>query len=118
TGIEPFFRQRQSAGRGRRPGIDQRDLDQVVSLGGVVDVAAGFGVDQGYAGRAIEMAGEIGEFVGEDVEDRGIDLDAMDTFGAEQQRGEDVAAAADADHGNVGRRLHQIGGVDDVVLQV
>ena len=84
----------------------------------MVDVAAGFGVDQGHAGRAIEMAREIGEFVGEYVEDRRVDLDAVDPFGAEQQRGKNIAAAADADHGDIGRRLHQIGGVDDVVLQV
>ena len=84
----------------------------------MVDVAAGFGIDQRHAGLAIEMAGEIGEFVGQDLEDRRIDLDAVDMLGAEQQRGKNVAAAADADDGDVGRRLHQIGGVDDVVLQI
>ena len=84
----------------------------------MVDVAAGLGIDQGYAGLLVEMAGEIGELVGEHFEDRRIDLDAADLLGAEQQRGQNVPAAADADDGNVGRRLHQIGAVDDVVLQI
>ena len=39
-------------------------------------------------------------------------------LGAEQQGGKDVAAAAHADDGDLGRRLHQIGGIDDVVLEV
>ena len=64
------------------------------------------------------MAGEIGELVGEHLEDRRIDLDAVDFLRAEKKPGENVTAAADADDGDVGGRLHQIGGIDDVVLQV
>src|ERR1700733_2191290 len=64
------------------------------------------------------MAREISELVGENVEDRGIDLDAVDTLRAEKQPGENVTTAAHADDSDVGRRLHQIGGIDDVVLQV
>jgi len=67
----------------------------------MVDVAAGFGIDQRHAGLAIEMAGEIAELVREDLEDRGIELDAADALGAEIQRGKNVAAAAHADHGDV-----------------
>src|SRR4051812_43021624 len=84
----------------------------------MVDVAAGFGIDHGYAGMAIEMAGEVGEFVGEDLEDRRIDLNAADALGAEKQAGENVTAATNADDGNVGRRLHQIGAVDHVIPEV
>ena len=39
-------------------------------------------------------------------------------LGAEKQPGKNVAPAAHADDGDVGRRLHQIGGIDDVILQV
>src|SRR5437868_874209 len=84
----------------------------------MIDVAAGFGIDQRDAGVAIEMAGEIGKFVGQDFEDRGIDLNPVDALGAEIEPGKNVTAAADADNGDIGRRLYQIGGVDDVVLQV
>ena len=84
----------------------------------MVDVAASLGIDQGHAGLTIEMAGEVGELVGEDFEDRGVDLDRADALGAEKQPGKNVAAAAHADNRDVGHRLHQIGGVDDVVLQV
>src|ERR1700678_376741 len=84
----------------------------------MVDVAAGFGIDQRHAGLAIEMTGEIGELVGEDFEDRGVDLDPAYMFGAENQPGKNVATTADADNRDVGGRLHQIGGIDDVVLQV
>ena len=64
------------------------------------------------------MAGEIAELVREDLEDRGIELDAADTPGAEIQRGKNVAAAAHADHGDVVRLLHQIGRIDHVVPKV
>src|SRR6185312_16856186 len=84
----------------------------------MVDVATGFGIDQRHAGLAIEMAGEIGELVGEDFEDRGVDLNPAYMFGAEKQSGKNVTTTADADHGDIGGRLHQVGGVDDVVLQV
>src|SRR3954451_18787566 len=84
----------------------------------MIDVAAGFGIDQRDARVAIEMAGEIGELVGEDFEDRGIDLNSVDAPGAEVEPGKNVAATTDADNGDVGRRLYQVGGVDDVVLQV
>src|SRR5580692_2090910 len=84
----------------------------------MVDVAAGFGIDQRHAGLAIEMTGEIGELVGEDFEDRRVDLDPAYMFGAEKQPGKNVATTADADDRDVGGRLHQIGGIDDVVLQV
>ena len=64
------------------------------------------------------MAGEIGELVGEHFEDRRLISMPLMRLGAEQQPGQNVAAAADADDGDVGRRLHQIGGVDDVVLEI
>ena len=75
-GIEPVFGEGQSAGGRCGPGVDQRDLDEVVSVGRMIDVAAGFGIDQRHAGLTIEMAGEIGELVGEHFEDRGVDLDS------------------------------------------
>src|SRR3984893_5254401 len=64
------------------------------------------------------MTGEVREFVGEHLEDRGIDFDSADMAGSEIQRGKNVTTAADADDSDVARRLHQVGGVDDVVLQV
>ena len=84
----------------------------------MVDVAAGLGIDHGHAGLAVEMAGEIGELVGEDFEDRGIDLDSADALGAEIERRKNVTTAAHANDSDVGRRLHQVGSIDDVVLQV
>src|SRR5258708_14870436 len=84
----------------------------------MVDVAAGFGIDQRHAGLAIEMAGEIGELVSEDFEDRGVDLNPADAPGAEKQPGKNVTAAAHADDRDVRRRLHQVGRIDDVVLQI
>src|ERR1019366_4063491 len=60
----------------------------------------------------------IGELVSEDFEDRGVDLNSADVLGAEKQPGKNVTTAAHAHDGDVGRRLHQVGGIDDVVLQV
>src|SRR3978361_913456 len=84
----------------------------------MVDVAAGFGIDQRHAGLPIEMTGEVGELVGEDFEDRGVDLNPVNVLGAEKQSGKNIAATTDANHRDVGGRLHQVGGVDDVVLQI
>src|SRR5260370_12893271 len=84
----------------------------------MVDIAAGFGIDQRHAGLAVEMAGVIGEVIGGGFEDRGSDLDPAYVLGAEKQPGKNVATTADAYDSDVGRLLHQIGGIDDVVLQV
>src|SRR5450759_1026077 len=84
----------------------------------MVDVAAGFGIDQRNAGLAIEMAREIGELVSEDFEDRGVDLNSAYLLGAEKEAGKNVTTAAHANDSDVGRRLHQVGGIDDVVLQI
>src|SRR3981081_4478032 len=84
----------------------------------MVDVAAGFGIDQRHAGLTIEMAGIFGELVSEDLEDRGVDFNSADVLGAEKKAGKNVATAAHADDRDVGRRLHQVRGIDDVVLQI
>src|ERR1700704_5392006 len=84
----------------------------------MVDVAAGFGIHQRHAGLAIEMAREIGELVSEDFEDRGVDLNSANVLGTEKKAGKNVTTAAHANDGDIGRWLHQGGGVDDVVLQV
>src|SRR4051812_49490740 len=64
------------------------------------------------------MSGEIGELVGENFEDRGVDLDSADVLGAEVEAGENVTSAAHTHDGDVGERLHQVGGIDDVIPQV
>src|SRR5438105_6829279 len=64
------------------------------------------------------MAGEIGEFFGEHLKDRRIDLNATYLLGAENQTGQDVAAAANANDGDVGGRLYEVGGVDDIIFQI
>src|SRR3982074_1867919 len=64
------------------------------------------------------MTGEVGEFVSEDFEDRGVDFNSVYALGAEIKRGKDITTAPHADDGDFGRGLHQIGGIDDVVLQV
>ena len=84
----------------------------------MVDVASRFGIDQGYAGLAIEMAGEIGEFFGEHFEDRRVDLNSANPAGAEEQTGKDVTTAAHANDSDVGRRLHEVGCIDDIIFQV
>src|SRR5438552_16049965 len=84
----------------------------------MVDVAASFGIDQRHARLAIEMPGEIGVLVSEDLEDRGVDLNSTDVSGAEIEPGENVTTASYTHDGHVGERLHQVGGIDDVVLHV
>src|ERR1700716_1380539 len=84
----------------------------------MIDVTARFGIDQRHAGLAIEMAREVGELVSEDFEDRRVDLNSAYVLGTEKQPGKNVTTAPHAYDRDVGRRLHQIGGIDDVVLQV
>src|SRR5437762_2714076 len=64
------------------------------------------------------MAGEIGEFFGEHLKDRRIDLNAAYLLGAENQARKDVAAATDANDRDVGGGLYEVGGIDDVIFQV
>src|SRR5882757_5870338 len=64
------------------------------------------------------MAREVGELVREDFEDRGVDFNSVYALGTEIKRGKNITTAPHADDGDFGRRLHQIGGIDDVVLQV
>src|ERR1700720_3421598 len=64
------------------------------------------------------MAGEICELVGEDFEDRRVDLNSAYVLGAENEPGKNVTTAAHANDRDVGSRLHQIGGIDHVVLQI
>jgi len=64
------------------------------------------------------MAGEVGELVGEDFEDRGVDFNSVYALGTEIKRRKNITTGPHADDGDFGRRLHQIGGIDDVVLQV
>src|ERR1700721_4035165 len=84
----------------------------------MVDVTAGFGINQRHTGLAIEMTGKIGELVGEDFEERGGDLHPAYVLCAEKEPGKNVTTTADAADSDVDRRLHQVGGVDNVVLQV
>src|SRR5260221_10595916 len=64
------------------------------------------------------MAREVGELVRENFEDRGVDFNSVYALGTEIKRGKNITTASHADDGDFGRRLHQIGGIDDVVLQV
>ena len=60
-GVERVFAQHEGAGRGRRPGVDERDLDGAEPIARSRDEAARFVVDEPDAGVAIEMAGEVAE---------------------------------------------------------
>src|SRR5216683_7611328 len=64
------------------------------------------------------MAGEIGELVIEGFEDRGVDLESAYVIGAEKEPGKNVTTAAHPNDSDVGWRLDQVGGIDDVILEV
>src|SRR5207302_11122024 len=96
----------------------ERNLHQIVPLPRVVDIASRFCIDQGYAGLAIKIAGEIGEFFGEHFEDRRVDLNSANPAGAEKQTRQDVTTSAHANDSDVGRRLHEVGCIDDIIFQV
>src|SRR5882724_7213426 len=84
----------------------------------MVDVASGFGIDQRHAGLAIKMTREIGELIREDFEDCRVDLNSADSLGAEIEARKNVTTAAHAHDSDVRRRLHQVCGIDHVVLEV
>ena len=63
------------------------------------------------------MTREVGELVGEDFEDRGVDFNSAYALGTEIKRGKNITTTSHADDGYFGWRLHQICGIDDVVLR-
>ena len=60
-GVDRVLAQHERARCGRRPGVDERDLDQVEAIAAPRDVAARLVVHEAHAGIAIEMAGEVAE---------------------------------------------------------
>ena len=60
-GVERVLAEHERAGGGRRPGVDQRDLDRPEALRRPRDEAARFVVDEAHARIAVEMAGEVAE---------------------------------------------------------
>ena len=96
TRIQPVLGQRERPGAGRRPGIDERHLQDVELLTGAGQVRAGFVVHEPDA-RGIDDPGECPVALGDGTEQDPVDLDAGHRRIAERQAGQDVAAAADAD---------------------
>jgi hypothetical protein len=73
-GVERILGEDEGAARRGRPGVDQRDLDDV---GGVVqprDVAPRLVVDEPDARIAIEMSGEVAEPLVDEFDDPLVDL--------------------------------------------
>ena len=96
TRIQPVLGQRERPGAGRRPGIDERHLQDVELLTGAGQVRAGFVVHEPDA-RGIDDPGECPVALGDGTEQDPVDLDAGHRRIAKRQAGQDVAAAADAD---------------------
>ena len=116
--VERILRQHERAARGRRPGVDQRDLDDVDRVAHARQVAARLVVDEADARVPIEMAGEVAEPAVDELEDARVDLDAGNPALAEHQRRQDVPAAAGADDNDLRGRADVVGDVGDVVLEV
>ena len=116
--VERVLRQHERAARGCRPGVDQRDLDDVDRVAHPRQVAARLVVDEAHARIAIEVAGEVAEPAVDELEDARVDLDAGNGALAEHQRREDVSSAAGTDDDDAGGRAEVMSDVGDVVLEV
>ena len=117
--VERVLAEHERAGRRRRPGVDERDLNRVEAIGRSRDEAARLVVDEAHARVAIEMAGEVAEAAVHGADDVLVDLDGGHRFGAEGERRQDVAAAAGADRRATSRLGPEVvADVGDVVLEV
>ena len=115
--VQRVLAQREGAGRGRRPRVDERDLDEVVAVLRPRQVAARLVVDERDARIAVEVPREVAVNAVGDRQDVRVDLDPGDRALAELERREDVAAAADADHENGGVVERVVREVRDVVAE-
>ena len=100
-GVERVLAEHERAGGGRRPRVDERDLDRAEALGRARDEAARLVVDEAHARIAIEVAGEVAEPPVDGADDVLVDVDGGDRPRAEGERREHVAPAAGADHQRV-----------------
>ena len=96
--VERVLGQRVRAGRRGGPGVDERRLDDVVSVGAPPHEAAPVVDRDRDVGVGVDAAGVVAERAAHHVvgDDR-IDLDAVDVRRAEHQRREEVASAAGSD---------------------
>ncbi len=116
--IERVLPEDEGPGSGRRPGVDERNLDGAVALGRPRDEAARLVVDEPHARIPVEVAGEIAEPSIDDPDDVPVDLDRGHRPGAEGERREHVAPAARTDDQRIVFAPEIVGDVGDVVLQV
>ncbi|HTY18304.1 MAG TPA: hypothetical protein VMH82_11305 [Myxococcota bacterium] len=116
--VERVLREDEGAGGSRRPGVDERHLDQVDGLLEPRDVAPRLVVDEAHARVAVEVAGEVAEAPVQRVEQVGVDLDTQHRPLAEAERREHVATASHADHQHAGVRAEVMREVGHVVGEV
>ena len=84
-------------GRGAE-GIEQSDLDQVVTVGVSCDVAARLADVSAHRGGAVRPAGIIGELLLHEIEQLGIELHGIDRACPVIERLQHVRARAGAEH--------------------
>ena len=98
--VQAVLGQRERAGARRRPGIDQRHLQDVETPGRPGQVRARFVVDERHAGMSGDPR-EVAIAAAQRADERLVDFDAGDPRVAGPDRGQDVASAADADDGDL-----------------
>ena len=117
-GVERVLAEHEGAGGGRRPGVDQRDLDGAEALRRARDEAARLVVDEAHARIRSRWPVKSPK--------RPLTVPMMSLListavtdaGAERQRREHVAPAAGADDERVVAAAQVVADVGDVVLQV
>src|SRR3954466_2921445 len=97
NGIKSIFGEREGAGAGCRPGVDEAHLDKVELFLGASKPTACL-VDENSGFRNVRQSIVLMEFPVQPTDENRIEFDAGDIREAEVMRGEKVAAAAHADH--------------------
>jgi hypothetical protein len=117
-GVERVLGEHERARCGRRPAVDQRDLDDVEGILRARHVAARLVVHEAHLRVAVEMAGEVAEPAVHDVEDGAVHLERGHRGLIEHEGREHVAPASAADHEHVGVPAQMVGEVGEVVAEV
>ncbi len=116
-GVERVLGEHKRAGGRGHPGVDQRDLDDIVAIALARDIAAGLVVDELDARVAVEVAGEVAEALVDGVDGVLVDLDRHDRLLAEGQRREHIAPAARAHHQHARVGPQVVDDIGDIVLE-
>ncbi|MNS48927.1 hypothetical protein D3C72_815140 [compost metagenome] len=107
--VQVVLGQRMQAARGSAEGVQQGDLDQVVRLAARSHQAARLADQHTDVGRAVRLAGEVGEAALDQIDHLRVQFDGIHRAGVVVDRLQHIGAGAAAQHQHAGLAQQVIG---------